>query len=62
MGKLGMRQVVAVESVDQIVVGAGQRVLRGDQFNVVGDSRREAFARLSQFFVGEGQTGTRDVT
>src|ERR1017187_9140015 len=53
VGEIGARLVVAVERGDLVVVGAGQFVLRGDDFNVVGDAGLKTVARLFDFLFGE---------
>src|SRR5271165_3524785 len=45
--------VKAVECGNLVVVGAGQRILRLNDFNVVGDAGAEAVASLIDFFFGQ---------
>jgi hypothetical protein len=53
VGQVGAGLVIAIEGGDLVVVGAGQLVLRGDDFDVVGDAGLEAVARLFDFLLGE---------
>src|SRR5215813_14919578 len=45
--------VEAMQSVDSVVVRAGQLVLRRDDFDVVGDARSKAVLSLPDCFLGE---------
>src|ERR1017187_1025982 len=61
VGQIGARLVVAVERGDLVIVGAGQLVLRGDDFNVVGDAGLETVACLFDLLFGEGDSERGDV-
>ena len=51
--EVGTGLVETVERRDLVIVGAGKRILGGDNFNVVGDAGFEAVAGLVDFFLGE---------
>src|ERR1017187_2232461 len=61
VGEIGARLVVAIERGDLVIVGAGQFVLRGDDFDIVGDAGLEAIARLFHFLFGERDAESGDV-
>src|SRR4030095_12857884 len=51
--QVGARLVVAIQGVDLVVVGSRELVLRGDDFDVVGDARPEPVLRLAYALRGE---------
>src|ERR1035438_6234513 len=61
VGEIGARLVVPVERGDLVVVGSGQFVLRGEDFNIVGDAGLEAVARLFHFLPGQRDSERGDV-
>src|SRR5262249_3450068 len=56
--------VEAMQSVDSVVVRAGQLVLRRDDFDVVGDARSKAVLSLPDCFLGQAHAkfGSLDFT
>src|ERR1017187_2102024 len=61
VGQVGAGLVITIEGGDLVVAGAGQFVLRGNDFDVVGHAGLEAVARLSDFLRGEVDAQVGDV-